>query len=166
MFATSTIKKEASDNYIFFTLFFLLLSLDLTPTLSCIGSGHPVPSLVFSYFHFLLLFMPSLSLLCSTPTLYAPSTSPPSFLFCFTDKASPILLSPTLSSCVALPGGPWPCTCASCFFWTGLLFSSGWNSPGPLPGLTPALNFYSAWGWYFTFWPRYLTARRTGHSMT
>ena len=80
----------------------------------------PSPAFSGIFLFFLsFLFMPSPSSLCSTPTLYAPSTSPASFLSCSTDKASPILLSPTQSSGVALPGGPLLCTCAS--RWCALL---------------------------------------------
>ena len=107
-------------NGCFFNLFFLLLSLDLTPTLLCIGSGRPLPSLVFFIF-FLFFLIYAVSFLPFSPPqlLYAILTSPASFLPCFTDKASPILLGPTQSSGVALPGGPWPCTGAS--RWCALL---------------------------------------------
>ena len=99
--------------FLFFSLLFLLLSLDLTPTLLCIGSGHPLPSLVFFYSSISFLFMSYPSFPGSTSTLYAPSTSPASFLVRLTDRASPIPPSPAQLCSVALLSRPLLKTCAS-----------------------------------------------------
>ena len=79
---------------------------------------------------------------------------------------------PAQSRGIAFLGGPWPCTCASrcCTLLhldsPSLFFRIEFSRPLVYQVWLQCIYFYPAWGLHFPYWPRYLIAGSTGHSIT